>query len=37
MNSAAGIAGLGINGMRVQAIEYTLIRKAKILKQADFN
>lgn len=36
-NSAAGIAGIGISGMRVQVIEGDLERAQNILKQAEFN
>ncbi len=36
-NSAAGIAGIGINGMRIQVIEDDLERAEKILGQAEFN
>jgi len=36
-NSAAGIAGIGINGMRVQVIEDDLVRAQNILEQAEFN
>tara|TARA_R100001369_G_scaffold29172_4_gene52679 strand:+ start:171336 stop:171485 length:150 start_codon:yes stop_codon:yes gene_type:complete len=32
VNSAAGIGGLGITGMRVQVIEEDLIRAKKILE-----
>ncbi len=35
-NNAAGIAGLGINGIRVQVIEEDLIRAQEILERAEF-
>ncbi len=34
VNSAAGIGGLGINGMRVQVIEEDLMNAKKILEEA---
>jgi len=36
-NNTAGIAGLGINGMRVQVIEEDFVRAQKILEGADFD
>ena len=36
VNSAAGIGGLGITGMRVQVIEEDLVRAKKILEGVNF-
>ena len=36
VNSAAGVAGLGINGMRVQILEDDIVRAKNILDQAEF-
>jgi len=36
-NNAAGIAGLGINGIRVQVIEEDLHRAQRILEGAEFD
>ncbi len=37
MDSAAGIGGLGINGMHVQVLEEDVVRAKVILKDAGFN
>ncbi|WP_010227583.1 putative signal transducing protein [Gillisia marina] len=37
MDSAAGIGGLGINGMHVQVLEEDVMRAKVILKDAGFN
>ena len=36
MNSAAGICGLGINGMRIQVLKEDFMRAQTILDKADF-
>ena len=36
MNSAAGIGGLGINGMRIQVLKEDFMRAQTILAKADF-
>ena len=36
MNSAAGIGGLGINGMRIQVLKEDFMRAQTILGKADF-
>ena len=36
-SSAAGLAGLGINGMRVQVLKADFLRAQRILEKADFN
>lgn len=37
LDSAAGIAGLGINGIRVQVLEEDVFRAKLLLKEAGFN
>ncbi|MCF4100438.1 DUF2007 domain-containing protein [Gillisia sp. M10.2A] len=37
ISSAAGLAGLGINGMRVQVLKADFLRAKRILEKADFN